>query len=32
MIKLVLKRQNLPSYFAYVPFVESAFETRALHP
>jgi membrane-bound lytic murein transglycosylase D len=32
MIKLVLKQQNLPSYFAYVPLVESAFDTRALHP
>ena len=32
MIKLVLKRQNLPSYFAYIPLVESAFEIRALHP
>jgi membrane-bound lytic murein transglycosylase D len=32
MIKLVLKQQNLPSYFAYLPLVESAFEARALHP
>jgi membrane-bound lytic murein transglycosylase D len=32
MIKLVLKQQNLPSYFAYLPLVESAFDARALHP
>ena len=28
-IKLLLKQQNLPSYFAYVPLVESAFQTQA---
>lgn len=28
-IKLMLKQQNLPSYFAYVPLVESAFQTHA---
>jgi hypothetical protein len=28
-IKLLLKQQNLPSYFAYVPLVESAFQADA---
>lgn len=28
-IKLMLKQQNLPSYFAYVPLVESAFQADA---
>jgi membrane-bound lytic murein transglycosylase D len=32
MIKLALKQQNLPGYFAFLPLVESAFEPRALHP
>src|SRR5919109_5108772 len=28
-IKLMLKQQHVPSYFAYVPLVESAFQTDA---
>jgi hypothetical protein len=28
-IKLMLKQQNVPSYFAYVPLVESAFQADA---
>jgi membrane-bound lytic murein transglycosylase D len=32
MIKLVLKQHHLPSYFAFLPLVESAFEARAEHP
>jgi membrane-bound lytic murein transglycosylase D len=31
MIKLALKQQNLPAYFAFLPLVESTFEPRALN-
>jgi membrane-bound lytic murein transglycosylase D len=29
MIKLILQQQNVPSYFAFLPLVESAFQHRA---
>jgi membrane-bound lytic murein transglycosylase D len=32
MIKVILKQQNVPSYFAFLPLVESAFQTQAEHP
>lgn len=32
MIKRVLQQQGLPTYFAYLPLVESAFQVKAMHP
>jgi membrane-bound lytic murein transglycosylase D len=32
MIKRLLHQHDLPTYFAYVPLVESAFDEQALHP
>jgi membrane-bound lytic murein transglycosylase D len=32
MIKLILQRQNVPSYFAFLPLVESGFQPQAEHP
>ncbi len=32
MIKPLLRHHGLPSYFAYIPLVESAFRVKAAHP
>jgi membrane-bound lytic murein transglycosylase D len=32
LIKRLLRQYNLPSYFAYVPLAESAFQADAAHP